>query len=885
MRKSGKRVDKRGGISLLILLSTVALATAKPLDTLFTDKVVSPSEALDWQLLAADDALASGLISIAESFYSGLLSRTDLTEHQRHTIALKLCSVWINQGRFSEGQQILESHALKRGSAYFLRSSLVAFALGKFEASAGDLNQIDPQQLSTTERPWYEIIKGLLAEQAGLIDEAHRAFAVARELSHSEQRTYIERFLIRNRLTAGQASEQLLQYLENKVHVSREQPGVYPFIYEYVIALERLGRREAALDVIQEQLSALPEQESLKRDRLLSLQGLIVGAKHPRGISALKRLLQNGVDIDLQQAALYSLANSVGDAAESKWFRDYLKGLIDPSKNHPLLDELLYVSAYLAVQENLLEEAQRLLDHESTGLIQQFPGSSFADQALWLLAFIAWSREVPQYRIAANYLTRLRNRLPEGDKKTRLNALIADCYFLNGDFKNAADAYGAALATESSASSQSRLLFQQVLSEIRADRLNKAVEHLAETKVALQNRWAAEWQLINAFKDNDQQLQAALDRIRYLLQQSSDQQLPTQWRVRLLWFEIQLLQKLGQIRKTLSLADILLDLLTILPEETFPSNQKDRLTAHTLLVKGEALLENPDTAKLGIQILRQIRQRYPSLALTVQSYLIESRYWTSINRLVDAQQLLVQLADTYPDSELAPVALYEAALNADLRGLATTCHEALELLERLSAHYPKNLLAFYARLKQGDILRNLNKFGEARHVYEILVQHYPNHPELYRAELYIADCFLAQAAQDESRLETAIAHFERLFDLPHLPTDLRVEAGYKWAYALGRKKQLARAQVVYWSLIVRFLKDPELSLKLGGTGRYWMARAILELGALLEPNGSAREMSTVYRLILDYNLPGQSLAKDKLQQLFSQSPATFLTPLTPSDTP
>ena len=859
-----------GLLFLLVLNSAPAQITPLSGNEIFTVPQ-KMDQALYSKIIAGNDALDAGLLSLAERFYREILATDQVDPKIRERIALSLCSALISTKRFEEAQQILDENVRDRGSEYFLRAALIAFTRGTLDETEAHLANVDPAELPPSDLSWRDILNGLLAESRGLNETAISHFKKAKEESiHPAQRAQIETFIIRNQVLSGETNEALANRLEDKIEALQGEEVIHQLIREYAIVLERLGRREQALEIIRNHLEELPEKERFQRDPFLFLQGLIASEKDPEGERALKDLVSNGNDTDLQRNALYLLANRSLTHDRSTDLEAFLQELTTTPETHSLLEEILYIKAYLALTNKNLEEAQQLLDNEKEGLIQQFPASPLADKALLLLAFIAWEREDPQYRIAADYLSRLRAKLPDGnEKKGLLGVMMADCYFLNGDFENASDAYGTALKENVAVPSQETLLFQQVLSEIKADRLAEATQHLdeAHSEITPMERWRAEWNLINALKDSGK-TETAFDRIHYLLDQSDDEtSLTVELKIRLFWLELQLLNDTGETQRTSALADAILDLIQSLPADTLSPNQMDKISAYTLLFKGEALILDDYTSKEAMQIFQQLRERYPNSTPAIQSYLVESRYLASINRLVDAQRLLIQLADTYPDNELAPVALYEAALNADLRGLDSTYQESLELLERLSTNYPESPLIFYVRLKQGDVLRKLNRFSDARQVYEILINQYPKHPERYLAELYQADCLLAQASQDENRLEEASAAFERLFDLPNLPIDLSVEAGWKWAKTLVRRGELLRAEEVYWTLISRFLKDQAIAAELGGGGRYWMTRSSLELGALLEQQGRAEEARKVYALIIEYKLPGRSLAKAKLQKL------------------
>ena len=67
--------------------------------------------------------------------------------------------------------------------------------------------------------------------------------------------------------------------------------------------------------------------------------------------------------------------------------------------------------------------------------------------------------------------------------------------------------------------------------------------------------------------------------------------------------------------------------------------------------------------------------------------------------------------------------------------------------------------------------------------------------------------------------------------------------------------------------IERFLLNATSSNQLGVTGRYWVSRALLDLGTLLEETGSLLEARKIYLKLQAYNLPGRKLAENRISNL------------------
>jgi TolA-binding protein len=348
---------------------------------------------------------------------------------------------------------------------------------------------------------------------------------------------------------------------------------------------------------------------------------------------------------------------------------------------------------------------------------------------------------------------------------------------------------------------------------------------------------------------------------------------PEDLRIRLLWLRAKLSFDNGKLEATLQQADELL--ATLQKDGAFDATLRTNVTSMTQLLKAQALLAlNRD--KEGLAVLEKLRADYRATPAAQYSYLIQAGYLTQRGDIAAAQGVLVSFVDNpdYKGSEYAPLALYEAALNLERLGLDRHLRDAYEkMLERLIHDYPQSDLVFYARLKQGDLLRRLNEISAARLIYEYLVNNYSGHPDVLLAQIALADTLFAQGANNMVNYESAITIYERLRDLESAPVDLRAEAGFKWAFAWSKRGQPDKAQAIFWSVVDAFLLDPAKSAQLGAKGRYWVSRSLLEFAQIQEDAGRFDEAQRAYQLIVDYKLFGVAQAQAKLAR-FHPAPKT-----------
>ncbi|NCG09402.1 MAG: tetratricopeptide repeat protein, partial [Verrucomicrobia bacterium] len=259
-------------------------------------------------------------------------------------------------------------------------------------------------------------------------------------------------------------------------------------------------------------------------------------------------------------------------------------------------------------------------------------------------------------------------------------------------------------------------------------------------------------------------------------------------------------------------------------------------------------------------------QSHPESVAAQRSYLLEASEFELRGQLPEAQAVLLKLPKDYPESTLAPQAIFEGALICQRRGLDFYV-EAIQLYERLANSYPQDGLIYRARLRQGDLLRLLNDFAGARLIYETLVNNEPDHPMRPLAEVSRAQCMLALAKKDADKLSKAASVLERLMDMPDLNLNFRVESMFKWSFALDEQGLKDQARIVLARSVERNLLDVKTASALDATGRYWAARTLLELGERLNARGEFEEAKKTYRKLIAYNLPGRGLAQSRINSI------------------
>ncbi|MDE3083845.1 MAG: tetratricopeptide repeat protein [Verrucomicrobiota bacterium] len=847
-------------LGLSMVLCAQAAPPAEPATPLLSpgDVRPAPAEVLLKQQ-AARHALELGLPALAAQMYHELLAAPG---GDREALTLALATALLDDGRVGEAEQTLKRLGSPRGPAWHLRMGLIAAVRKNFNAAKAEAAAVQVQQLGPADRAWFYFLQGQLTDAAGDSPKAQALYNQAAAAAVSDQQR--AQFVLarsQSELRTGRPSNELINELRRNVEKYQGTLTGYRYVRQFAVALDAYGHKIEGVALLQRQLLTLPSEAAATRDDFRLLLGLIAGPDTEPGREALTELLRNGADRDKQRIALQLLGHAAAQpGAEHEAFQRLLGELIDAPQPHPILEDLLLFRA----QVNLADKNYGLANSDARMLLEKFPGSPLKSAALGVLLGVAWEQR--RYRLAADYATQARAALSAGEIHAQLGVLVAEAWFRADDFRSAADAYAAVLNERPTGVDAGALLFQRIQAEIEAGSLDAAqtlLDQLSRDRAFDPvNRWQAEWNLARALEVHGQTA-AALARVNKLLGEAGAAALPAELRVRMAWLQTRLAFEAGQPEQSLKLADALTTTLAGPAGAGVSADLKTQIVSSELLQEAETdfALKHADAA-LGL--LKKLRAEFPKSDAAIYSYIVEADFDADNDRLAEAQAALTKLADEFHDSRYAPYALYLSALNAERLGQDANLEEAERRIERLVNDYPKSDLVFYARLKQGDIFRKLNRFGPAQQVYEYLVNNYSRHPDALVARLALADCHSAQAVNDPSHAGSAAAIYEALEDRPDAPVELRVEAGYKLGLAQVQHDQVARAQETWWRVVNGFLLDETKSAELGATGRYWISRTLLDLGGSLERQKNLEQARKAWQLVTHYNLPGETLAKARL---------------------
>jgi TolA-binding protein len=870
---------------LFLTLMAVAMARAQeplnaPVPLAPAPPAISPGQA-GLSLSAAQRAEDLGLPSIAAGMYQQLLSSQGM---DKRALTIALATALLDDGRPDAALKALNALPPPHSSAWHLRAGLAAAASRQMASARTELAAVKPPDLPAEDRPWDFFLQGMVASAAGEFNRAGELFGQA-ESQAGAGGTNLTR--ARFQLAREQALLQVDRVTVDEAEQARKNAENYPgsvgydFARSYAVMLNALGRQAAAIDALQRDILTLPARERARADDFRLLLGLIAGAGSGPGRIALFQLLDNGVDPDRQRQALQLLARAFAEGSSRDVFRAELDKLIGGATAHPILDDLFLVRAEWALGDKDYARAE----DSARSLLDRFPGSPLTPYALGVLVRAAWEQQ--QYRTAADYARQTREALLKlgagADRPgvlSQLNVVVAESWYRARDYRSAADAYAGVVNSPPPGIKPGDFMFQRVEAEIKAGALKDAEAVLDEQarspRFDAVNRWEAEWNLARALQLDNRSAEA-YERVNRLLAARLAPELSAELRARMAWLQARLAVDAHDEGRALLLVDGLTGLLAGLD----PSLRED-IASSSLLLKAQVYFDrllqvHGSSMEWEAQeraILKQLRANYPASDATAQSYFAEANYDERQDKVVEAQQLLINLADKFPKSRYAPYALYQAATMAGRLGQEQNLNEAERMLERLVTSYPNDDLVFDARLMQGDVLSRLNQFPQAQHTYESLVDSpaYVGTPNAIVALLALAKCHNAQSGSDSSHEDLARTLFDGLCERVDAPADVRVEAGFNLGYIYMRRERPQQAREVWWGDVVEpFLLNAAKGAELGEKGRYWMAKTLFELADLFEKQGQIDQAVQAWQLIVASGLPFSALAQSNLANLNSPS--------------
>lgn len=801
-------------------------------------------------------AVRTGLPGFAIDFLAPLSDDPRLSPGDRRRAFLGLLDAYIQRNRPSEAIRLLRRNGDGGDPAQRLRWAISEFLGGNAGRAEAWIRRVSPEDLSRRDRPWLFLLRGLIADREGAAEKASELLGKAYEAAPSPfLRDTFDAIQTRLNILRGDVDEGTVLALKRQFESAVAIPLRVRLAREYALVLMGLGRTDEAVAFLETFAEEGDADDSLLANEVLLPLAVFQGLDSPEGIATLWDILRLGTDRDNLRIALNLLLRGIDSPSAAT--AENLAATLEARPDHPIRDRILFAKAEVLARSGDYEGALSAVDD----LLEEFPGTGVRGAARLSQAFLAWKQSPPQYRTAASRLLEILPGLPAPERPFYLR-IAGDLYFENGDYSSAASAYRRAWELEESPAAA----FQYTLSLLREGRVDEALDwteaNLAgepppEPDVMRRIDWNLARALLRADRAAD-----ALARISEVLDVPG---LPADTRSNFSWLKAYVLSLLGENEKALATTDGLLAELA--PDDAGspagPTGEtRDSILAQTLLLKGEILFQTGETEE-GLEVMKLLRERHPESRAAVLSYLFEARYFAGRDLTGEAQRRLVNLADRFPESDYAPVALYEAAIIAEARGTQESIAEAIRFLEELVERFPNHSLAIHARLREGDILRSLGDFRSARLVFENTANRFASHPLRYLAEIGTAETILADPEASTEELGGAAAALAKITTVPGVPPGIVLESQLKRAEAIRRTDRHDEARKALWGAVRPFLGN-------GGSGddasvAFWLSRSLLELANWSEADGLPGEAERLLEMIDNLDLPGEKIARAKMR--------------------
>jgi TolA-binding protein len=743
---------------------------------------------------------------------------------------LLLSDVCIALGKWEEAERHLAFVPDCRNNPHaFLNKTLSRWARGDESGLAALVFRFSEKDFSAEKRPWFLFAKGhflvkrsplygrvvLLRARDEMGDKPSRLLETLGQLSRFTEKTSLKKHEYLRELVRGMGPS----YLGMRIAI------------EYASILSKDGEAEEALRFVAEYLTTLDASHADCR-----ISGTLF-----------KMALERSLDLPLIESACEILSADT-DRRYHEWALETLcsdhhfwenssclttlEDLFARQSRHPLRECFFVLKGEYFLRNGTPDEAKDFMEK----ILPQMTLPDRRADILFLLAYDSTLLTPPAYRLAADYLQEAARVSDKNFPYERITGMRADLFFLNGDYALAEELYGTLLENPH-LPCPSSTAYQWILSGLMQ-------EHLGDAKAHLQTALGKDW-LSGQQKWNIRCL--ILDRMK----RSGDAEAPTI--AAELYLDADTNEKKCWVRCFFAEWHVLHDR----PDEALEELAKlPNDTVETRWLRGKAFAKKLDYAAAREQWAEIRRGTETTHPLFVLSYVEEAALLANQKAYVQAQQLLLEMADKFPKHAYAPMALYLSAVHASRRGLMYA-NDTAALLNKLIERYPSHELVYFAKLKQGHILMALNNFAAAKQVFMQLQYDFPAHAHNAYSKFLEIKCEMAQAADVSPN---AVTSLETLLTYKELTLELRLELACLLATVYGDQQRNTDLKTLLWEMVSPLLEQTTF----GAGEAYWLSRCLFQLADCVDGEGNDREAQKLYRLIVQRELPGCEAAEKKL---------------------
>ena len=514
-----------------------------------------------WRSDSADSAMRNGLYGTARLIFEDLLKSDYVLNDSNLAFELRLNYIQslIELQKLSQAEEELKQVSLDMSSDRFQLYQFVVSYLRGFDGSKKQLKRelsdllgaVDRSNLNERDHSWYFFFSSLNDQ----LNDSNKELLSNKIYDSKYGTSFFDSLFLRLSFNEEKPSSKELSDLKKKYKDSSGSKIAYYFAYDYAYLLALKGDDSAAITVINNELKqGEVVYNTLELDTLRLLKAMILGADSKSGRDLLLTLMQLSKNPIILERSFGLFVDFYDESYRSEYLK-LIEGFIETQKNNALLAQFYMFKTRISLEQaeyalksnkaGAMSEALNQLKTNAEYIIENYPGLESLPNVYELLVYVALKQSPSQYRLAADYLTRILE-LSEADFP-RLNAMIGDCYFLNQDYEVAAQFYWNVLSNLSTFNLDSGweadLWLRFVTAKSRSGDLEGVGTLIKQAslfeRISKDSYWSIEWNLIIGLK-NQGEYSLATERLEDLFLISKPQAVSSELRVRFQWMYLHL---------------------------------------------------------------------------------------------------------------------------------------------------------------------------------------------------------------------------------------------------------------------------------------------------------------------------------------------------------
>jgi tetratricopeptide (TPR) repeat protein len=682
-----------------------------------------------------------------------------------------------------------------------LRACFVFVKNQHFLRSKSILDSVNFVHLRDAALAWYHMLRFLILDDARELDAAQAELELAKSCASSaEQIETMELFNLQaivSEIRVGTDVSEVERVLKEKILGCPPSPHLLEFSNLYSLFLNGVGRRNEAVDVLEQSLQHCTSQEDVCAVKLYHAIAEWVFSE--AGLSDVTHVLLHDCSQRIKLLALKLLVGAARTSADAAVAVDALNSVL------PDIDlDIVKRSIFLAKVAIFLNAGNfEACADAASKYIDSFSRDEISEHVYELLAYIALGGEVLEYRNSARYLDKLRLSACDDNVRLAITLKIADAFFYNNDFELASNMYGEALKL-GSVEKCGMALVNQVISDIALGDYAMASGHIDGAACGICEKLDAIVEYVTALK-REKMYDEALKYVDSIKLDGATKFA----KCSLAAHRAEILLKRKQYSQAFILASKVCD--DVMPK--LNSKEYIGVCAQAMFTKGSAAYELGDI-RAGGEAFESLRANCQNTAYFAMSFFREASF---LRRSGDVPGAIAVL-ELCKMPEYVPHISYKIAMlkfyhDGDFKG-------AIGLMGEIIRDYPGTDIAVAARVAQGNILRAIGDFSSAQLVYES-AQKLPNSSRnADYLSLAIAKCLIAQKNRDIRCLDRAIGVLRDLCAGEQF-TDFRLECVAEYCLALKLKNKYGTLEKL--AVDIQSHLDGNKFL-LAEKARYWLAQ-------------------------------------------------------------